>query len=123
MTHGTIQATKNFLGSYKELMRAAGRIRLEMERFSACSDSLGRELEEISGQTKAVERAIDSVTDLTAREVLIRRYIYGDTLEEIAEALCYSPRHIQRIVNKSAEELAHKEHCTFEKINDIILKE
>lgn len=120
MTATTIKETKNFLGSYKELMRAAGRIRVEMERFSACSKGLGRELQELDNRTKTVERVIDSVSDLTAREVLIRRYIYGDTLEEIAEALCYSVRQIQRIINKTAEELAHKECCTFEKLNDII---
>lgn len=108
MTSNNARKMKGFLGSYKDLMRAAGRIKVEMERFSACSESLGRELEKINGQTRAVENAIDSVDDITAREVLIRRYIYGDTLEDIAEALCYSVRQIQRIVNKSAEELTAK---------------
>lgn len=116
----TAQEMKSFLSGYKEGMRTAGRIRLEMERFSACSASLGRELEECVRRTKAVERVIDSVSDLTAREVLIRRYIYGDTLEQVADALCYSVRQIQRIVDKTLEELAHKECCTFEKLNEII---
>lgn len=108
MTYTSAKEIKGFLGSYKELMRTAGRIKVEMERFSACSASLGRELQALDCQTKAVEQVIDSVPDYTAREILIRRYIYGDTLEDIAEALCYSTRHVQRIVNKTAAELAEK---------------
>ncbi|MBQ5910821.1 MAG: helix-turn-helix domain-containing protein [Clostridia bacterium] len=36
---------------------------------------------------------------------MLRKYIYGQTLERIAEELNYSPRHIQRILNAAVEEV------------------
>ena len=96
---------KEYLGRYRMCMAKAQRLKIDMERFSASAPSIDRERLECVKQAREIERIISSHEDYTQREVLTRKYIFGDTLELIGEVLNFSPRHVQRIINTAAEKI------------------
>lgn len=50
-----------------------------------------------------IERQIETVPDITLKEILYQKYIFGKTLEEISFILNYSKRHIERLHIKALE--------------------
>lgn len=101
----TKQETKEYLQQYRICMAKAQKLRRDMEQFSATAANIKREMEDCISRSSRIEALIAAHKNFMEREILTRKYIYGDTLEVIAEMLNYSPRHIQRIVDKAAERL------------------
>lgn len=101
----TKQETKEYLQQYRLCMARAQRLRLDMEQFSASAASIKKDMEECVSRSSRIAELIEGHKNLMEREILMRKYIYGDTIEAIAEMLNYSARHIQRIVDKAAESL------------------
>ena len=99
----TVKQVKAYLSEYRGCMARAQRLRAEAEHFSASADMIRKEITACSTRSTGIEETISRHNNLMEREILIRKYIYGETLEYIAEVLCYSPRHIQRIIDKAAE--------------------
>ncbi len=101
----TVNEVKGYLGQYRLCMARAHRLRADMERFTASAPSINEERLCLIKKAEEIERLIASHEDYTQREILTRKYIFGDTLELIAEMLNFSPRHIQRILNTAAEKI------------------
>lgn len=99
----TKKQVKEYLSRYRECMARVQRLRIDAEQFSASADSIKKEIEGCIIQSSDIERLIFQHCDLMEREILTRKYIYGETLELIAERLNYSVRHIQRIIDRAAE--------------------
>ena len=99
---------KKYLDGYRINMAKAGRLKDEMENFTASAPSILKEIEECIKQSGMIEGVIISHKNICQREIMLRKYIYGQTLEKIAEELNYSPRHIQRILNDAVDSLGEK---------------
>ena len=99
---------KKYLEGYRQNMARAGRLKNDMENFSASAPSIFKEIEECIKQSGMIEGIIISHKNICQREIMLRKYIYGQTIETIAEELNYSPRHIQRILNDAVEQLGAK---------------
>ena len=89
---------KRILGQYRTCMAKVGRLELDKEIYKNCAASIDAEISTCRQIANSIQRRIEQIPDITYREVLIRRYIYVETNEQIADALCYSARHIQRIM-------------------------
>ena len=72
-----------------------------VERAYCCLADYAEEAEKLMQEMIAArqraEVLIDSVPDAVQREVLTRRYIIGQTWEDIAESMNYSRQHITRL--------------------------
>ena len=94
---------KKMLSEYRKLMARVQQLNIDIELFESSRDELIIEREECLRAAKFIEDTIKKENDLRKREILTRKYIYGDTLEEIAQRLCFSSRHIQRLLNSATE--------------------
>ena len=95
---------KRVLEQYRLCMAKVSRLEMDKEIYKNCADSIDEEISTCRQIAKNIEKRICEIADFTYREVLIRRYIYGETNEQIADALCYSSRHIQRIMAEAIKE-------------------
>lgn len=102
------QEVKKYLEGYRANMAKVGRLKCEMENFKVSAPSIMGEIEECIKKSGMIEGVIISHSNLCQREIMLRKYIYGQTLEKIAEDLNYSPRHIQRILNEAVEQIGAK---------------
>ena len=101
----TVAQTKNYLDQYRIHMARACRLKKDMEWFEASRESVQREIEECIRKSNIIEGVIASFEDIRGREIMLRKYVYGQTIEKIAEELNYSSRHIQRMLNNATEKL------------------
>ena len=101
----TIAEKKEFLKEYTKSMARVQRLNYELEKYHAASLIIEPEIEHCVSTAENIESLIYSITNNLQREIMLRRFIYGETLEEIGEALCYSPRHLQRIITKVIDRL------------------
>lgn len=99
-----LKETRKILEQYRPSMAKVGRLNLDKEIYKNCAKSIDAEISRCKQIAESIENKINEIENLVYREVLIRRYIYGETNEHIAEALCYSPRHIQRIISDAVVE-------------------
>lgn len=104
----TAVQTKKYLSEYRLHMARAIRLKREMETFKASKASIQKEIEECINKSGIIEGIIASHGNLCEREIMLRKYVYGQTIEKIAEELNYSPRHIQRILTGAVGELGAK---------------
>lgn len=96
---------KKYLSRYRAEMARAQRLKVDQLRFSCSSDLLQKQIDEATRNAEGIESAICAEQDLMNREILMRKYIYGDTLEEIACQLNYSVRHVQRLLDHAVDSL------------------
>ncbi len=101
----TLCEKKKILGEYTESIANAQRLRGDMERYTASAASIQREIERYLSRAEDIEGIISLVEDNFQREVLLRKFIYGETLESIGQSFCYSTRQIQRILNSAVSQL------------------
>lgn len=94
-----IAETKKYLENYRRNMARVARLKNDIQLFSVSAPILQKEIEECIKNSHIIEGIIISHTNNCQREIMLRKYVYGQTLEKIAEDLNYSPRHIQRILN------------------------
>lgn len=90
---------KKYLGNYKRLKTRANKLVWEIERFPQDRVFLQPILKKVTDTVEDITAKISEVENTDYRELLIRKYIYGETFEEIGESMCYSSRHVQRMVN------------------------
>ncbi|MBO5852234.1 MAG: hypothetical protein J6Q74_00270 [Clostridia bacterium] len=101
----TALQTKKYLDQYRVHMAKACRLKRDMEWYEASRESMQREVEECIRKSNIIEGVICSFEDIRGRELMLRKYVYGQTIERIAEELNYSSRHVQRMLNDAAEKL------------------
>ncbi len=104
----TKQQTKEYLAGYLLNMARAQQLKRKLEAYVMSAPSIKREIDVCIKNSGEVEEIIYSCENILQREVAVRKYIYGQSLEKIAEELNYSARHIQRIHNKAVEGLSAK---------------
>lgn len=63
------------------------------------------ETDKLTNHIASIRKIIADASDTTSRTVLERKYILGETFERIAEEMGYCARQIQRIHNKSINQL------------------
>lgn len=97
---------KQLLSNYRKLMAEAAQLEIAMNIYEGCREELSIKLASCLASAKEIENAISKQEDLRKREILIRKYIYGDTLTQIADRLCFSSRHIQRLLDSAVCEIA-----------------
>ena len=90
---------KSYLGNYKKLKTRANRLLWEIERFPQDSAFLRPILKNVTDTVEDIAAKISCVENADQRELLVRKYIYGETFEEIGESMSYTGRHVQRLVN------------------------
>lgn len=104
----TRDETKRYLEGYLINMARAQQLKRKLEVYSMSAPSIEKEIDCYVNESGRIERHISSCEDMLAREIITRKYIYGQSLEMIAEALSYSVRQIQRILNTAVEKLGAK---------------
>lgn len=75
-------------------------IRIDSER-----KKLENELENAIAEYTKITEAINQIDDLLYREILIRKYISGETYEEIAEKTGMSTRWIYKLMGRALNEI------------------
>ena len=96
---------KKKLAEYRSLMARVQQLNIDIQLYESSRKELTYERDKCLLFANHIENVIKKEKDLRKREILIRKYIYGDTLEEIAERLSFSSRHIQRLLNSAAEKI------------------
>lgn len=104
----TKEQTKKYLAGYLLNMARVQLLKRKLEVYAMSAPSIKREIDICIKNSGEIEEIVNSCNDILAREVAVRKYIYGQSLEKIAEELNYSVRQIQRIHNKAVEELCLK---------------
>ena len=99
-----LKEVRKVLEQYRPSMAKVARLQMDKEIYKNCAKSIDAEIRTCRQIAKSIENKINEIENLLYREVLIRRYIYGETNEYIADALSYSTRHIQRIMGDAVFE-------------------
>ncbi len=102
----TVNEMKRELGDYQKLVSRAKRLSAELRLFPEDKEFLEPLLRTVSEKTVAINGMINTVREPDKKEMLYRKYILGETLEQIAESMSYSSRHVQRMLNSSIESMA-----------------
>lgn len=102
----TINEMKRELSDYQRLVARAKRLSSELRLFPDDREFLEPILRSVSEKTVTINGMINTVTEPEKKEMLYRKYILGETLEQIAESMSYSSRHVQRMINASIESIA-----------------
>lgn len=102
----TVNEMKRELGDYSKLVARAKRLSAELRLFPEDREFLEPLLRNVSEKTVAINGMINTVCEPDKKEILYRKYILGETFEQIAESMCYSTRHVQRMLNSSIESIA-----------------
>lgn len=96
---------KRYLSNYKRLNNR----KKELEKLYKDEPRSRAQTEEsikrISFTLEDIAKKIFTVDNGFYREILIKKYIEGETLEELGESIGYSTRHIQRLVNQAVNEI------------------
>lgn len=100
--------TKKYFEGYLINMARAQHLKRELEFYIAAAPSIKKEIAECIKRSNAIEGVIISHSDICEREIMLRKYVYGQTIERIAEELCYSERQVQRILNSAVEKISVK---------------
>ena len=95
----TINEMKNYLGSYTKLKRRAEKLMRDIEQFPSDKRFISPLLKSVTETAEDISAKILAIEKPENRELLFRKYINGETLEEIGEDMCYSARHVQRLIN------------------------
>ena len=82
------------------------RLSRAVERLDAARAQLDSQIEACMGIRCRVARAISAVPNLTAREVLRRRYVMGQNFSEIAEAMGVVQRRAYQLHRTAVEGMA-----------------
>jgi DNA-directed RNA polymerase specialized sigma24 family protein len=79
-----------------------------LARIDELAEKLARCQRRAVDRALAVERAVEAVDDPRGREVLRRRYLLGQTWEEMAEEMHYSAMHLTRLHARALDQLCPK---------------
>lgn len=101
----TASEVKKELGDYTRLMNRAKRLTTEVRLFPEDRVLLEPLLKTVSERTASISKMINKLRDTEKKEILYRKYIKGETLEQIGEEMGISSRHVQRLINTAIETL------------------
>ena len=101
----TASEVKKELGDYIRLMNRAKRLTAEVKLFPEDRVLLEPLMNTISEKTESINEMIGKLRDTEKKEILYRKYIKGETLEQIGEEMGISSRHVQRLINSAIEAL------------------
>lgn len=76
----------------------------DVKQVLELSNTLTLELQKTQDYVKNFVRQLDGVQDPLYRNLLYQMYVEGLTIEQIAERMSYSERHICRLLSKAREE-------------------
>lgn len=99
----TIEDKKEYLKRYRLQLTKIERLNDMMATYPDTHNNCFGQLNKAIFIRDMIEAEIAAVNDGTLSEVLSQKYINGRSLEEIAERMCYSTRHIQRLHRKALE--------------------
>ncbi|MBQ1376264.1 MAG: hypothetical protein II705_08565 [Clostridia bacterium] len=74
-------------------------------RIAGLDKLITARLSRLASMRKSVEEQISMVDDDKLRKILYLKYIYGNTLEQIAEKLNYGYRHTVRLHKRAVDEI------------------
>ncbi|MBR6509119.1 MAG: hypothetical protein IKT38_00745 [Clostridia bacterium] len=98
-----MQKKKNYLKQYKyQEMRINSFKRLKLSHKENISE-YDEKIAACKKLRKEIEKKISKLDDPILCELLMQKYVFGKTLEEIALILNYSKRHIERLHIKALE--------------------
>lgn len=101
----TASEVKKELGDYIRLMNRAKRLTAEVKFFPEDRVLLEPLMNTISEKAESINEMIGKLRDTEKKEILYRKYIKGETLEQIGEEMGISSRHVQRLINSAIEAL------------------
>ena len=101
----TASEVKKELGDYTRLMNRAKRLSTEVRLFPEDRVLLEPLLKTVGERTASISKMINKLRDTEKKEILYRKYIKGETLEQIGEEMGISSRHVQRLINRAIETL------------------
>ena len=101
----TASEVKKELGDYTRLMNRAKRLTTEIRLFPEDRVLLEPLLKTVTERTASISKMINKLRDTEKKEILYRKYIKGETLEQIGEEMGISSRHVQRLINRAIETL------------------
>lgn len=99
MREEKIRFLKQYLLQQAVIVRLNNLLVLHPERSTVYQ----RKIENAKALRDKIEKQIDAIEDDTLKELLYQKYVFGNTLEEIALILNYSKRHIERLHIKALE--------------------
>ncbi len=94
----TTNEMKSYLANYKRLKIRAESLTRDMEKFPSDRPFLEPLLNNVTLTAEDIAEKISMVEKGERKELLIRKYINGETLEEIGDSMGYSSRHIGRLL-------------------------
>lgn len=97
----SVNEMKSYLASYAKLKTRAEKLVRDIEIYPSDKKFLQPLLESVTETAEDIAARISAVENTENRELLFRKYINGETLEEIGDKLCYSARHVQRLINSA----------------------
>lgn len=97
----TTNEMKGYLGNYRKLKLRADKLIRDIELYPSDKAFLIPLLESVTKTAEDISEKISAVENNESRELLFRKYINGETLEEIGDKMCYSARHVQRLINSA----------------------
>ena len=95
----SISEMKRYLSRYARLKQRAARVHRELISNPEEAKYLSPLLREIEQSCAAITEAVERTENNEMRELLYRKYICGETLEELGYNVGYSPRHVSRLIN------------------------
>ncbi len=102
----SVNEMKNYLSSYQKLMQRSKKLIREIEIFPQDKSFLEPLLCQVTSTAEDISLKISAVKNPDYRELLFRKYINGETLEQIGESMCYSARHVQRMLNNAVASMS-----------------
>ena len=105
----TVNEMKCYLAGYVKLKMRAEKLMRDIELYPSDKKFLVPLLESVTETAEDIATKISSVENTENRELLFRKYINGETLEEIGDKLCYSARHVQRLINSAVASMSEVE--------------
>lgn len=96
-------AKKKFLKSYLLQEAQINRLNKMAQLHPQKQKCYLKQISECQKRRDKVEEKISAIDDEILREILMRKYIFGKTLEEISFIINYSKRHTERLHVKALQ--------------------
>ncbi len=101
----TVAGMKKYLARYIKLIHKCKNLSKETAEFPEYRAFLIPLQDKLNDTVADIVRRITDVENDTYRELLIRRYLQGESLESIGRNMSYSSRHISRMINAAVAEV------------------
>lgn len=86
-------------------------LNLQKNKFPWLSEKIENEIKQIEKEQHEIELIINSIQDISVREIIKLRYICGLSLKEISEAMHYTVRTVERKITAGNHHIAFIIDC------------